>query len=137
MPATLPIRIVPCQGCRLCCQGDAVRLEEEDLSRGYESEPHPYIPGALMLAHKPNGDCVYLDEHGCTIHGRAPSLCRAADCRSVALRYDLRAAQTLHAMGRLSFDVWDKGNQLLADMKAELARGGNEAGKKVLRGKKR
>lgn len=137
MPATLPIRIVPCRGCRLCCQGDAVRLEDEDLSRGYTSEPHPYIPGALMLAHKPNGDCVYLDEGGCTIHGRAPSLCRAADCRSVALRYDLQAAQMLHAMGRLSFDVWDKGNQLLAEMKAQLARGGPTTGKKGVRGRKR
>lgn len=130
MPRTLPNTIVPCQGCRLCCQGDAVRLEEEDLARGYESEPHPYIPGALMLAHKPNGDCVYLDDHGCTIHGRAPALCRSADCRSVALRYDLQAAQTLHMMGRLSFDVWDKGNQLLAEMKAQLASGGKKAADK-------
>jgi hypothetical protein len=55
----------------------------------------------------------------------------------VALRYDLQAAQTLHAMGRLSFDVWDKGNQLLAEMKADLARGGTKTGKNVLRGKKR
>gem|GEM_PF-4670423 len=26
-----------------------------------------------MLAHKPNGECFYLNEHGCSIHGRAPS----------------------------------------------------------------
>ena len=123
MPESLATRFVPCQGCRLCCQGDAVRLEEEDLSRGYDTEPHPYVPGALMIAHKPNGDCVYLGEEGCTIHGRAPALCRAADCRSLALRYGLQAAQALHMTGRLNFAVWDRGNQLLADMKAEMARG--------------
>lgn len=133
----LTTHAVPCQGCRLCCQGDAVRLEDEDLNRGYETEPHPYIPGALMIAHKPDGDCVYLDENGCTIHGRAPALCRAADCRSLALAYDLRTAQTLHMMGRLNFDVWDRGNQLIAGMKAQMAGQRNDAPADSHRGKKR
>jgi hypothetical protein len=123
MAKRLPMHTVPCRGCRLCCQGDAVRLEDEDLGRGYETEPHPYIPGALMLAHRPNGDCVYLGVDGCTIHGRAPALCRAADCRSIALRYDLRSAQALHGLGRLNFAVWDKGNDLLAELRAEVKEG--------------
>lgn len=106
-------REVPCNGCTLCCQGDAVRLEPEDMNKGYRTEPHPYIPGALMIAHRPNGDCVYLGEEGCTIHDDAPSLCRAADCRAVALRYDFMAARQLHAMGRLDIRVWDKGRQLI------------------------
>lgn len=105
--------VVPCNGCTLCCQGDAVRLEPEDMGKGYATEPHPYIAGAVMLAHKPSGDCVYLGEAGCTIHDRAPSLCRAADCRSVALRYDFMSARRLHAMGRLDIRVWDKGRQLI------------------------
>ena len=61
---------VPCNGCTLCCQGDAVRLQPEDSVTEYRTEPHPYIPGARMLAHKPNGECIYLDERGCSIHDR-------------------------------------------------------------------
>lgn len=30
---TLPLRQVPCNGGTLCCQGDAVRLEPEDMGR--------------------------------------------------------------------------------------------------------
>ncbi len=106
-------RIVPCNGCTLCCQGDAVRLEPEDMAAGYQTEAHPYIAGALMIAHKPNGDCVYLDERGCSIHDHAPSLCRSADCRSVAVRFDFENAMRLHRLGRLDIRVWDQGRILL------------------------
>jgi hypothetical protein len=109
----LPLRQVPCNGCTLCCQKDAVRLEPEDMERGYQTEPHPYIPGALMIAHKPGGECVYLDEHGCSIHGRAPSLCRSADCRGIAVKFDFQTARTLHMMGKLDIRVWDQGRKLL------------------------
>ncbi len=108
---------VPGSGCTLCCQGDAIKLTEEDNPEDYLTEQHPYIPGALMLAHKPNGNCVYLIDSGCSIHDRAPSLCRSADCRSIALRYDFTTAMQLHLMNRIDIRVWDKGNELLADMK--------------------
>lgn len=108
---------VPCNGCTLCCQGDAIRLTEEDNPEEYLTELHPYISGALMLAHKPNGDCVYLDENGCSIHDHAPSLCRSADCRSLALKYDFTTAMKLHEMKRIDIRVWDKGNDLLKEMK--------------------
>jgi hypothetical protein len=39
-----------------------------------------------VLRRRPNGDCVYLDPAaGCTIHGRAPAMCRAFDCRAYFL----------------------------------------------------
>ena len=38
----------------------ATRLTAEDNPEDYSTEPHPYISGALMLAHKPNGDCINL-----------------------------------------------------------------------------
>jgi uncharacterized protein len=118
VPKKLTYRVVPCNGCTLCCEGDAVRLEPEDLARGYKTEPHPYIAGALMIAHKPNGECLYLAEEGCTIHDRAPALCRAADCRSVAARFGFEEAKTLHVMGRLDFRVWDRGRELLQSVVA-------------------
>ena len=108
---------VPCNGCTLCCQGDAIRLLEEDDPKSYETEPHPYIPGALMLAHKPNGDCIYLDDNGCSIHSRAPSLCKSADCRALAFRYDFETAMKLHKAGSIDLRVWDKGNELIKQMK--------------------
>lgn len=108
---------VPCDGCTLCCQGDAIRLLEEDDPGLYNTEPHSYIPGALMLAHKPNGDCIYLDESGCSIHNRAPSLCRAADCRALAFKYNFEMALRLHEVGSIDLRVWDKGNELIKKMR--------------------
>jgi hypothetical protein len=93
-----------------------VRLEPEDQAGEYQTEPHPYIPGALMIAHKPNGECVYLKDGGCSIHDRAPSLCRIADCRSIAARFDFEAARSLHAIGRIDIRVWDQGRKLLDQM---------------------
>jgi Fe-S-cluster containining protein len=104
---------VPCNGCTLCCQKDAIRLYSEDNPADYLTEPHPYLQGELMLAHKPNGECIYLSENGCTIHDSAPSLCRAADCRLLAVRLDFETARTLHQLGSIDLRVWDKGNMLL------------------------
>ena len=117
MNSKLETKFVPCNGCTLCCQGDAIRLTEEDKAEDYLTETHPYVPSALMLAHKPNGDCIYLAEAGCSIHDRAPSLCRSADCRSIALKYDFETAMQLHQMKRIDIRVWDKGNDLINEMK--------------------
>jgi Fe-S-cluster containining protein len=110
---------VPCYGCTLCCQGDAVRLLEEDDPGKYLTEPHSYIPGALMLAHKPNGDCIYISDKGCGIHAHAPALCRAADCRALALKYNFEMALKLHEVGSIDLRVWDKGNELIKKMRRE------------------
>jgi hypothetical protein len=107
---------VPCNGCTLCCQGDAVRLQEDELGKGYRTEPHPRIAGALMIAHKPNGECIYLTEGGCRIHATAPALCRSADCRALAIRLDFEAARRLHLAGLLDIRVWDHGRELLGQM---------------------
>jgi uncharacterized protein len=37
----------------------------------------------LALKRKANGDCYYLGPTGCTIHDRAPALCREFDCRTL------------------------------------------------------
>ena len=77
---------VPCNGCTACCRGgefivlfpehgDDPASYEHDALRSEQGEP------ILVLRHRDNGDCVYLGEHGCTIHGRAPSICRHFDCR--------------------------------------------------------
>lgn len=83
---------VPCAGCTLCCQGEAIFLHPEhgDIPVLYQTVPavNPVTQTpSLMLAHKPNGDCIYLDRAtGCTIHDRAPAICREFDCRKFYLR---------------------------------------------------
>ena len=112
------IREVPCNGCTLCCQGDAIRLLPEDNASLLRTVPHPHIPYTLMLAHNPNksGDCIYLNVDGCSIHDHAPSLCRSADCRSIALKLDFETARKLHLINQLDIRVWDQGYKLLEEM---------------------
>ncbi len=69
-----------------------------------------------MLAHKPNGECIYLEPGGCSIHDRAPSLCRSADCRSIAYRLNFETARRLHILGKLDLRVWDRGRKLLEEL---------------------
>ena len=116
----LKTKYVPCNGCVLCCKGDLIRLTEADNPAAYITEQHPRIPGTLMLAHKENGECIYLDETGCSIHGSAPELCRIADCRTIALKYDFETAMRLHNSGLINILVWDKGNDLLGEMKKHI-----------------
>ena len=104
---------VPCDGCTLCCQGDLIRLENGDRAEDYKVQPHPFVSGALMLAHQASGDCVYLNSSGCGIHNNAPSLCRSADCRGIARRFNFDAAIQLHAMRIIDIRVWDRGRMLL------------------------
>jgi hypothetical protein len=88
-------RAVPCGSCQVCCKMSWVFLDPEagDVAERYDTVEvvHPKT-GALVkaLAHKPNGGgCIYLGSAGCTIHGTAPSLCRAFDCRAYYL--DMKA----------------------------------------------
>ena len=63
-----------------------------------------------LLDHKPNGDCVYLGETGCTIHGRHPLMCRAFDCVAFA-RHWPRARR--RAVGLKINDVFREGQERL------------------------
>ncbi len=100
---------VPCNGCTLCCHGDAIRLLGVDDPAQYQTEPHDWMPGHLMLAHKPNGDCIYLGESGCTIHERKPQMCREMDCRLVAHHLGYTQARKAN----IQIAVWHKGRALL------------------------
>ena len=114
MPAGLldPISVVPCNGCVRCCRGDCIRLLPDDDASQYQTEPHDHFPGALMLAHKPNGDCVYLLANGCGIHGSAPRQCREMDCRNLARGLTFTQARKLNVVS-----VWRRGRELLEPMK--------------------
>jgi Fe-S-cluster containining protein len=104
---------VPCDGCTLCCHGDLIRLEQNETAEEYLTEPHLFIADALMLAHKQNGECIYLESSRCSIHDHAPSLCQSADCRVIAAKYDYETARQLHSMHLIDIRVWDHGRMLL------------------------
>lgn len=110
---------VPCNGCTLCCQGDAVRLLPQDDPTRYQTEFHPYVPGALMLAHKDDGDCIYLGPAGCTIHDTRPLMCREMDCRKIAAQLSLTGAKGLDMLGAIKMDVWRRGRELLKQQEEE------------------
>ena len=80
------LRVVPCGGCQTCCRTQWVFLDPDagDVVALYDTVAivHPKT-GVIVqaVAHKPNGDCLYQSAAGCTIHDRAPSKCRAFDCR--------------------------------------------------------
>ena len=116
--AALPANAVPCNGCTACCHGDAIRLLPGDVAESYRTAPHDRVPGALMLEHQPNGDCVYLGpiglgRRGCTIHWRKPLMCREFDCRTVAQGVSRVQALKLVSRGLLSWSVLRQGYRLL------------------------
>lgn len=78
---------INCGSCRKCCRHNAAIMltDTEDPSR-YQC--HEVAPGTFLLDRKPNGDCVYLGETGCTIWGRHPEVCRVFDCAAFVKRMD-------------------------------------------------
>jgi hypothetical protein len=63
--------------------------EHGDDVEAYRTVPTLMADGGprLMLARKEDGGCVYLGEAGCTIHDRAPWVCRRFDCRKLVLGF--------------------------------------------------
>lgn len=95
---TYPRTPVPCNGCRVCCQNELLFLHPEmgDRAEDYDTVPavNP-ITGrrGLALRSKPNGECIYLGPGGCTIHDRAPAICKEFDCRRLLRKLGGRPAQ--------------------------------------------
>ena len=95
---------VPCNGCKACCKQMAVLLEPGEDPSDYRTEMYQ---GQPMLAHKSNGDCVYLGAEGCTIHERAPAACRKMDCRKTALKMTEGMAESSNVI-----EIWRRGREL-------------------------
>lgn len=105
---------VPCNGCTLCCHGDAVRILPHEDPTKWQTVPHPFKAGALMLAHKANGDCVYLGPAGCTIQADKPQVCYEMDCRNIASKLTPSEARKHDKRGTLPITIWRRGRELLA-----------------------
>ena len=71
---------VPCNGCRACCLHNIIPLmpERGDLIWTYKHEVVATAAGPkAVLQCGETGECIYLARDGCTMHDRAPAICRA------------------------------------------------------------
>jgi hypothetical protein len=66
-----------------------------------------------VLDHKPDGSCVYLTATGCSIHGRAPKLCRQFDCREMYRMHDRKERRRRVAVGLADPAVYKAGRERL------------------------
>lgn len=110
---------VPCNGCTACCKNDLIVLHPE-----IGDDPSTYITMAavnpltgqtcLALQQKPEGGCIYLGETGCTIHDRAPAICREFDCRRSFLKLgDRTMRRRLLKAGIIDKEVLEAGRKRL------------------------
>ena len=69
---------VPCGSCHACCKSDRIILGPKDDRDAYRWHREGYQD---VLDRKDNGECIYLTDMGCSIHDRAPDICKRFDCR--------------------------------------------------------
>lgn len=108
---------VPCGKCTLCCRTLIVPLAEEEYQQyeghwGWITKSDGTRIGRALLR-KSDGACVYLGEHGCTIHGRAPHVCQRFDCRELFLKSDRGGRRHAINTGKLPKTLFDKGREML------------------------
>jgi len=113
---------VPCDGCRLCCQNDLIVLhpEHDDKPEDYECERivNP-LTGRAVYALKRNekNECIYLGLSGCTIHDRAPAICREFDCRKFFLKFSRQQRRMMEKTGWATKELFAAGRSRLASLK--------------------
>ena len=118
-------RAVNCAGCTLCCRGDMIMLHPEcgdDPSQFETVRARNPITGEMgdMVAKKPGTlDCIYLGETGCTIHGRAPAICRAFDCgllfERIMAQYPRVERRRMVSQRLIGKDVFEQGRRVTAE----------------------
>lgn len=105
---------VECGSCSLCCWNAAIVLVEGDED-WYDTEPCGKKDNGdpiVMLKRKPNGACTYLSDEGkCTIHGRAPLICRQFSCAEAFNFYSRSERRQMAKAGLIDPRIWDEGRK--------------------------
>lgn len=107
---------VPCGSCRLCCRADVIMLlpEEGDDVASYEHEILRLPEGVGAVVKKgADGNCIYLGVDGCTIHDRAPAICRIFDCRRWFLSKTRPERRRLVKAGMADKEIFEAGRERL------------------------
>lgn len=116
---------VPCNGCSLCCRRDAIVLMDGERPEDYEVEEMRTKAGEIfhLVKKGPDGNCIYLGDSGCTIHDRAPEICRAFDCRRAYQMIPRRERRARLAQGIADKAVYEAGRKRLHTLTAERDHG--------------
>ena len=108
---------VPCNGCVLCCVKQNIYLLDGDDPAAYAHHVETFGGHEVaVLDHKPDGSCVYLGPGGCTIHGRAPRICREFDCRQAYRMHDRRERRRRVALRLADPAVYEAGRQRVGSL---------------------
>ncbi len=108
-----PTANVPCNGCTACCRNQPVLLFPEHGDDPKRLSRHYAVGPALVLEEAENGDCVYLEEGGCSVYEYRPVMCRAFDCRKHYLSFTRAERRRLVRDGASSEAVFDAGRSRL------------------------
>jgi uncharacterized protein len=88
--------------------------ERGDLIWTYEHEVTATAAGPTAVQQcGETGECIYLGRDGCTIHDRAPAICRAFDCREIFLSKPRAERLAMAKSGMVSNEVFSAGRKRL------------------------
>jgi Fe-S-cluster containining protein len=91
--------------------------EEGDVPEAYDHVTIETSHGALkLLRQHVNGDCVYVGEHGCTIYGRAPLVCRRFDCRKYFLSMPRAERRQMERQAKAKIAIFEAARARLATL---------------------
>jgi len=110
---------VPCGDCRLCCRGDVIMLlpEQGDVVESYQHIVVDLPEGrGAIVAKGADGNCIYLGMNGCTIHERAPFICRIFDCRRWFLSRTRRERRMMVKAGVADAAIFEAGRKRLSSL---------------------
>ena len=109
---------VPCNGCTLCCKLMTPLYPEDDIASYEHGDWVEFNNGksiyrGKVLARHPNGDCIYLNEHGCSIYERRPRACGMYDCRETFKNSDRAGRKLAIKRGEVPKAIFERGRELL------------------------
>lgn len=92
---------IDCGSCHACCRNQLVLLTDGESPGDYDCYTLEIPAGAQhALKLKPDGSCIYLGNHGCSIWGRHPTMCRIFDCAAFAALWPRKRRRANHMKGR-------------------------------------
>lgn len=108
---------VPCGDCNLCCIKGGIKLEPPDYDENGEPRfivmPELSENRHLLGFREDEKRCVYLHKGKCAIHNDKPAVCRAFDCRKLAVIFSKAQMTDFADRGLFPMDWWERGKELL------------------------
>ena len=91
--------------------------DEGDVVESYEHRVVDLPEGrGAILKKGSDGNCIYLGPSGCTIHDRAPKICRVFDCRRWFLSKSRNERRTMVKAGAADAAVFEAGRKRVSSL---------------------